>query len=64
MSVQNQIERIIFGLAASYEAIREMGGTIPEVQNIDNLANAIRSIPKDKAFYFPVYTEVSTTNGG
>lgn len=49
MSIQNQIERINNSVSNAYSAIVEMNGTIPEIQNIDNLAESIRTIPKGGA---------------
>lgn len=46
MSVQSQIDRISQNISDSYSAIEERGGTLPQIQNSDNLENAIRSIQK------------------
>lgn len=45
MSIQSEIERISDNVAAAYAAVEEMGGTVPEAQNSDGLAEAVRSIP-------------------
>lgn len=45
MSIQSEIERISGNVAAAYAAVEEMGGTVPEAQNSDRLAEAVRSIP-------------------
>lgn len=50
MSIQNEIERINLNISNSYSAVQEMGGDIPEIQDSNNLADAIRSIPTGIGF--------------
>lgn len=50
MSIQNEIERINQNIFNSYSAVQEMGGDIPEIQDSNNLADAIRSIPTGIGF--------------
>lgn len=46
MSIQNEINRINQNVANTYSALRSMGATLPETQNSDNLASAVRTIPQ------------------
>ncbi len=43
MSIQSQINRINDNIAAAYSAVQAKGGTLPEIRNSANLADAIRS---------------------
>ena len=54
--IQNEIDRIKAGIAAAYAKISFMGGSIPDEANVDNLSDAIATIPNNKRFYFPVET--------
>lgn len=45
MSIQTQINRINNGVAAAYSAAGSLGATLPTTQNVDNLADTVRSIP-------------------
>lgn len=45
MSVQDQLDRISGKIRDSYAAVADMGGTIPAEQRVQNLPEAIRSIP-------------------
>lgn len=56
MSVQSQIERINLAVQAAYSSIIEMGGTVPVNRTVEGLSDAIKTIPKDKRFYFPIET--------
>lgn len=44
-TIETKINRISDNVAATYAAVEEMGGTVPEVANSDNLPEAVRSIP-------------------
>lgn len=59
MSIQSEIKRISGNVSDAYEAVGEKGGTLPEIQNSDNLAAAIREIPTD----FIPYSEKGTASG-
>ena len=45
MTIANEIIKLNTNLTNSYTAVSGKGGTIPQAQNFDNLANAISSIP-------------------
>ena len=44
MSVQSEIDRITQNVASTYAALSEMGATLPDVQNSDNLAATARTV--------------------
>ena len=44
-TIETKINRISNNIAATYAAVEEMGGIVPEAANSDNLPNAVRSIP-------------------
>lgn len=44
MSIQNEIDRIKDNIAAAYTVVEDKGGTLPDVQNSENLPEAIASI--------------------
>ena len=46
MSIQNEINRINQNIANAYSAMGNMGATLPETQNSDNMANTVRTIPQ------------------
>lgn len=46
MSIQSEIDRIKNNVIGVYSAVSDMGGTLPDEQNSDNLAGAVRSIPQ------------------
>lgn len=46
MSIQDEINRINQNMTNAYSALGDMGATLPETQNSENLANAIRTIPQ------------------
>lgn len=45
MSIQTEIDRINASVAAAYSAAGSLGATMPTTLNVDNLADAVRSIP-------------------
>lgn len=45
MSVQSEIDRINGNVASTYTALSEMGATMPETQNSDNLPETVRTVP-------------------
>lgn len=45
MSIATQIQNYNDGLLASYEAVSQKGGAVPEQKNLVNLPDAIDSIP-------------------
>lgn len=45
MSIQNEIDRIKVNVSAAFDAVSDMGGTVPSPAGSQNLAEAIRSIP-------------------
>lgn len=45
MSIKNEIERIQFNVSSAYSAVENKGGELPKLQNSDNLAAAIATIP-------------------
>lgn len=61
MSIQSEISRITTNIAESYTAVSAKGGTLPEVQNSDNLATAIESISGGSE---PVIQALSVTANG
>lgn len=44
MSIESEISRINRAVSNAYSAVSDMGGEIPEQQDIDNLSDAIRTI--------------------
>lgn len=44
-TIETKINRISDNIAATYAAVEEMGGTVPEAANSDNLPEAVRTIP-------------------
>lgn len=46
MSIQEEINRIEQNVANTYTALNEMGATMPEKQNSDNLASTARTVPQ------------------
>ena len=46
MSVNSEIQRISAAVASAYDAVDDMGGTLPSSEVIANLPTAIRSIPQ------------------
>lgn len=46
MAIDTQIYRIKNSVKQAYSAVQTMDGELPEVQNVDNLADAIKTIPK------------------
>lgn len=46
MSVQSEIDRINGNVANTYSALSEMGATMPEQQNSDNMAATVLTVPK------------------
>lgn len=45
MTIQSEIDRIKSNVVEAYQNVEDMGGTLPEQQNSDNLPNAISTIP-------------------
>lgn len=45
MSVQSEINRIVSAVADAYDEVDAKGGTMPASETVDNLADAIASIP-------------------
>lgn len=45
MSVNSEITRIKTAVSSAYDAVDDMGGTLPVSEVIASLANAIRTIP-------------------
>lgn len=45
MSIQSEIDRINGNVASTYTALSEMGATMPETQNSDNLPGTVRTVP-------------------
>lgn len=46
MSVQDEINRINQNVADTYSALGDMGASLPEIQNSNNMANTVRTIPQ------------------
>ena len=46
MSVQSQIDRINENVANTYSALNEMGATMPEQQNSNNMAATVLTVPR------------------
>lgn len=46
MSIQDEINRINQNVANTYSALSDMGATMPETQNSDNMASTVRTIPQ------------------
>lgn len=46
MSISDEISRLSGNISDSFGAVEDMGGTVPQNTNSDNLAAAIRSIPQ------------------
>lgn len=63
MSVLSEIDRIKQGVANSYAAVVEKGGTISQEQTIENLPSAINSISDGGSFGSEVYHVEETRIG-
>ena len=46
MSVQSEIDRINGNVASTYSALEEMGATMPEQQNSNNMAATVMTVPR------------------
>lgn len=46
MSVQSEIDRITENVANTYSALSEMGATMPEQQNSNNMASTVLTVPR------------------
>ena len=63
MSITSEITRIKNGIASAYSKIDEMGGDLPQTQNLDNLVNSIGGIPSENINdYFETTPESITTS--
>lgn len=49
MSIQSEIDSINGNVASTYTALSEMGATMPEQQNSDNLPGTVRTVPQGGA---------------
>ena len=58
MTISSEITKLNTNLEAAYTAVSGKGGTLPQAQNMDNLATAILSIPSGSS---PVITSLSVT---
>ena len=47
MSIQTQIARIKANISDSYDAVSELGVTMPQEKNSDNLASTVRTFTLD-----------------
>ena len=45
MSIASKLEKLELDITNAYDAIEDMGGTVPQNKNTNNLDTAIRSIP-------------------
>ena len=45
MSIASKLEKLETDIENSYDAVNDMGGTLPQDKNTNNLETAIRSIP-------------------
>ncbi len=63
MSVNSEIQRISSAVADAYDAVDDMGGTLPSSQVVANLANAIKTIPQSGGSAV-VVTEETDSHGG
>lgn len=61
MSIQDEINRITSALQRGYDKIAEMGGTVPEVSKIADLASYIASIPTADEFVHIRYSDDGVT---
>lgn len=55
MSIQNEIERITNAVSNTYDTLEEMGATMPENRNVDNLPMAARTIPVGGSGYDMIF---------
>lgn len=60
MTISSELTKLNTNLTNSYTAVSGKGGTIPQTQNFDNLADAISSIPSGTT---PTGTLSITANG-
>ena len=63
MSVNSEIQRISSAVADAYDAVDDMGGTLPSSQVVANLADAIKTIPQGGGSAITV-TEEEDVHGG
>jgi len=62
MTIASEITKLQTNLTNSYTAVDGKGGTLPQVQNFDNLATAISSIPSGGSSGTPYTTIVALEN--
>lgn len=63
MSVRSEIDRINNNVASAYAAAAEQGASLPAVQNSDNLAATVLSIPRGTAVEIPPYWQAELDEG-
>lgn len=63
MSVNSEIQRISSAVADAYDAVDDMGGTLPSSQVVANLADAIKTIPQSGGSAV-VVTDETDSHGG
>lgn len=63
MSIQDEINRINQNVANTYSALSDMGATLPETQNSDNMASAVRTIPQSGGNSAPAENEIAYIYG-
>ena len=63
MSIENELTKLQTNLSNSYTQVQNKGGTIPQIQNFDNLSTAISTITSGEEVESEISTEIDLING-
>lgn len=62
MSIASELNNLEGNIEDSYDAVNDMGGVIPAQKNMDNLDQAIRTIPQNQGTTYTAGTGIDITN--
>ncbi len=63
MSIETELTKLQTNLSNSYTQVQNKGGTIPQIQNFDNLSTAISTITSREEVESEISTEIDLING-
>ena len=63
MSIETELTKLQTNLSNSYAQVQNKGGTIPQIQNFDNLSTAISTITSREEVESEISTEIDLING-
>lgn len=63
MSIETELTKLQTNLSNSYAQVQNRGGTIPQIQNFDNLSTAISTITSREEVESEISTEIDLING-